>query len=227
MRTPQCPDACCNGAELGDTCSADCGAPPTGFLGLGSSFTPTVGNPFGTPFEDYCGNDTALTLLSFDYEPPGHMQGTAGSCYRIGFTADHLVPEWDVSWSPVGSHFLGERGGDGWTTWDCPPGMVLVGFRGATTPYSGREVIDAVELRCGTFGVNGRTNPGLTFSVGPSSATNLADHPIEPPPTMWHGPYDCPAGSVGAGVRGSYTGDRVSPGALESFGLICRELVPR
>ena len=225
-RDPRCGDECCNGTELGDTCSTDCGAPPTGFLAPGNTPTPTVGNPFGTPFEDLCGTSTSLTSLGFDYMPEGPMQGTASTCHRIVYTADHLVPEWDASWSVIGSHFLGERGGDGWTTWECPGGTVLVGFRGATTSYSGRQVVDAIELRCAPFTITGRTNPGLGTAVGSVTVTIVADNPIEPPPSSWQGPFDCPAGMVARGTRGTYTGSRVSPEALESFGLICQALSP-
>lgn len=222
-RSASCPDACCNASELGDTCSSDCGPFPVGVTTTGTAYTTVVGNPFGTSFEDHCPGDSVVGQLSLDYQAE-HMRGMWTNCQDVTFVADRTgTPRYRVA---LGTYrTLPERGGDGWTTWDCPGDQVVTGFRAGTTTYSGRTVVDAIELRCSQMDAVGRTMPGVTFTYT-FAGTELADDPFPPSATL-SGPYDCPAGMVARGFRGSYSGSRTAPGALESFGLVCMSVVAR
>jgi hypothetical protein len=182
-----------------------------------------IGNPFGTSFEDLCPGDSVVDGLTLDYLAE-HMRGMWSGCRDVIFTPDRSsTPRYVVA---LGSYRpLPERGGDGWTTWDCPGDQVVTGFRAGTTTFSGRTVIDAIELRCSRMDAVGRTMPGVSFTYTFQS-TELADDPFPPPATLL-GPYDCPPGTVARGFRGSFSGSRAAPGALESFGLVCQSIVAR
>lgn len=222
-RAASCPDACCNGTELGDTCAADCGAAPVGVTAGATMYTPTVGNGSGTPFEDVCPADQVVNQISLDYVSSEFFEGLVTYCRPLSFVANRTsTPVYDVA---LGSTvYVATHGGDGWTTWDCPAGQVLTGFRAALIDYMGRSVIDALEMRCSTIATSGRVMPGVTITYG-TGGTVLVDEPVPPPAGPFTVTHDCPAGTVARGFRGAYSTG--SPNVLERFGLVCQSITPR
>ena len=227
-RSASCPDACCNALELSDTCGADCTA-PVGITFGSRVVTPIIGNPFGIPFDDTCPADMLAQYFSVDYQAEW-LRGMWTYCASVSYAPNHAPdpPTYSIAYNGL-AFTLPTRGGMGWTTWNCPADQVITGYTGAVTSYMGRSVVDAIELHCSRITMNGRTFPGATFTITTGSSV-LVDDPFPPPTTPTLGPYDCPAGMAVHGFVGSYSDGITgpgSPGALESFGMICAPIAPR
>ena len=226
-RAATCPDACCNGTELGDTCAGECGPPAGGITAGPTTYTPQVGNASGIAFEDVCPNDMTLFWLTFDYVGSPFFEGAVTQCWTVGFAPDRsgAEPRYRVE-RRIPVHTFPERGGDGWTTWECPSGQLLTGYGATLLQHEGRSVIRSVTLYCSVITAEGRTMPGVALTLTPGDSV-LAEHPVPPMSgvPVSAGPHHCPAGSVARGIRGAYSTG--TPNVLERFGLVCQPITPR